>query len=402
MLKKFLALNRSKQAEILLWGLMFGRILQIFLCSVWARFHIPDVFLFNDIIIIVLMFMSIREWKYRISTRNIITVVGLVLFYFLSGIFYADSAEYVREHGEAFIRAVLYIFVGLAIDVNKHKYWLHQISRIATVGFFLYITFMSSLANNPVDLEEENMYLAYLALPTTLFVIWQLLENLNIIDLVLSVVGSFLILSMGSRGPFVCIVFFVAAYLLFFKKYKRNALSKFLIAAAAALLYLFADSILLLLIGIVSRFGLNVRVLESLMSKNMFAAENSSGRDRIWTELIQAIMKDSTGFGYGLGGDERITSTGFEAHNVILAILISFGLILGGIILFLIIRYIFRAIKHTENTNQRVFLLLLFTVGFVKLLMSAIFIVDYYFFMLIGYSIALSNQKSGNLTKTNI
>ena len=387
MLKKFLALNRSKQAEILLWGLMFGRILQIFLCSVWARFHIPDVFLFNDIIIIVLMFMSIREWNYRISTRNIIAVVGLVLFYFLSGMFYADSAEYVREHGEAFIRAVLYIFVGLAIDINKH---------------FLYITFMSSLANNPVDLEEENMYLAYLALPTTLFVIWQLLEKLNIIDLVLSMVGSFLILSMGARGPFVCIVFFVAAYLLFFKKYKRNALSKFLIAAAAALLYLFADSILLLLVGIVSRFGLNVRVLESLMAKNMFAAENSSGRDRIWTELIQAIMNDSTGFGYGLGGDERITSTGFEAHNVVLAILISFGLILGGIILFLIIRYIFRAVKHTKNANQRVFLLLLFTVGFVKLLMSAIFIVDYYFFMLIGYSIALSNLKSGNLTNTNI
>ena len=393
MLKRFLALNRSKQAEILLWGLMFGRILQIFLCSVWARFHIPDVFLFNDIILIILMFMSIREWRYRISPQNVIAVVGLVLFYFMSGMIYSGSSEYISKHSESFIRAVLYIFVGLALDINKQKYWIHQFSRIATAGFFLYITFMSALANNAVDLEEENMYLAYLALPTTLVVIWQLLEKFNLIDLVLSLVGSFLILSMGSRGPFVCILFFIVTYLLLFRRYKYTLLAKGLIVMVAGGLYYMADIVLLALGGLISKFGLNLRVIESLMLQNMFAAENSTGRDRIWSELIQAILNDSTGFGYGLGGDERITSTGFESHNIVLAILTSFGWILGGIILLLITRCLFRAIKYADTIDQKLFLLLLFTIGFVKLLMSAIFIDDYFFFMLIGYSISVSKQK---------
>lgn len=392
MINDFFKLSGQNKAEVLLFALMFGKILQIFLCSVWARVGFSDVFLVNDIIIIMLVLASMSLWKFRIYKGDVIALFALILFYYLSSLFYPDSTQYIEKHSDAFIHASVFVLIGLAIDIDKLKTHLHLFCRIAVIGFFMYIRLMSSLANNAVDLQEENMYLAYLALPTTLYVLWQCLEKFNMVDFVLSIVGSFLIMSMGSRGPIMCIAFFLASYFIFFKTYKHSKLVKSLIAIIASLFYYYSDILLSALLVLISSLGLSTRAVESMMTDAMFDINNSSGRDIIWEELLKAVQRGPA-FGYGLGADERLTSTGFFAHNVVLSILVSFGWLLGSLVLLYIIYYFAKALWVSNTSDQKVFFLLLFTVGFVSLLFSGIFLDSPFFFMLIGYAISLSRQK---------
>ena len=84
----------------------------------------------------------------------------------------------------------------------------------------------------------------------------------------------------------------------------------------------------------------------------MISLEESSGRDSIYEGMLEAIKNDTTGFGYGIGGDRLFSASNGYAHNFEIEILVQFGCIGGGILLLLLAILFLNTYYKSKKTSS--------------------------------------------------
>lgn len=183
-------------------------------------------------------------------------------------------------------------------------------------------------------------------------------------------------------------MFFVCGYLLIFKNFKNNIVTKTIIIGIAAIGYSFVEIICLTMIGISSALGLSSRVFDSILTNSFANYEESNSRDDIAETVIEYIKKDDTGFGYGLMGDRTLTHYGNYSHNFELEMLISFGKIGGTILLVLFFYFIIKSFMRTKNTPTCLILFVLFCSSFLQLQFSNSFISCPWLYLYIGFIVS--------------
>ncbi len=359
----------------------------------WTRIGInPNIA--NTVLLFFLAVLCLNKWKGLIRNSDVVLYFIIVALYFLSSIIYPVSRDLVISNSfEVLLVAVPFYFVGLIFKNDEYKEWLLLLSRFAIIINILF-TMLSSSSQSVV---EEDMHRAYMLLPSVLYVLARLFERFSLIDLLFFILGFLMESSFGTRGPFVCILFFAVAYLFFFKEWKYKWTIRIILVAIATALFSLSKYIAGLMIILLCTYGQSTRIFDSMLDQSLLNYENSNGRNEIQEELLHILSKDESGIGFGLFSDRFFSSYGFSSHNIIIELWFSFGYYIGSAILLIFILLFIRFFIKVKDNSTKIFGLVFFTVSFVKLMFSDCFILDGYLFFLIGY--CLNALRVSNTTK---
>ena len=359
----------------------------IWLCSYfstfWRRLGIPDANVPNLIVILLLLLFSRIVWSRRIRISDFIFYLAISFAYFACSIVYPNTESYLSEYAFTVICCTFpYIFIGEIFKVKNYEGWLTIASWFAVI-LNIALVFLRSGSDN--DSTDESMHRAYALLPSVLFLFWQFIENKKLIDLFFSVIGLFLVSSMGSRGPIVCFLFFASCYFFFFRDYRYPKFARSAIVLVSILLLNTSQYLAEFMILLLSKFGMSTRIFDKMLNDAFLNYEASSGRDDLHRVLLQTLNNDSNGFGFGLFAD-RIT-VDWYSHNLFVELWFSFGYVIGSLIIAMLLLLITIFFIKVKDREKRIFAILFFSISFVKLQFTASFITDTSLFFLIGYCI---------------
>jgi hypothetical protein len=208
----------------------------------------------------------------------------------------------------------------------------------------------------------------------------------RIIDMLFFLLGLLLILMFGTRGPLLCLIIFLLAFL--FLNYRHNAVMTINLLLVIGVFYIFLHPIVVVLMFLTRSVGLSTRIFESFFNDELFNYEKSSGRDDIHELLWNRVVNDRGGIGYGLGSDRLLGRNGTEyAHNLIYEVWMNFGLYIGSLLLILFVFFIvktFRKVYVSDKFNLFL-ILLIWSVG--HLMLSGSYLQDFQVYFFVGYCV---------------
>lgn len=352
--------------------------------------HFVSGELFNDLFIPfiygMLVILAFPEILRRIKIQDLILLLSLLGIYLSHYIIFPQNSAKLNEYLYQFSLCSLpYLIYGILIDIKRLHYPLYLLSIVIVIIQTLYsIVYLTHAQRSMGENGDEDMALAYMTLFFVTYVILGTLHNPNIIGIITSIIGSFLLLGYGTRGPIICIMFFAFTYFMFVSKNKHKIKIGFICLALLGLLIWKLDVIIPSAINFFSAIGLHTRILEKMLMGEMIGYANSSGRDTIATTLLEAL-KHSDFWGYGIGGTWQFGN--IYAHNVVLDFLISFGIVPGMFFIITLLIFFVIGFFRSKDALTKSFFLLLFSCGFFKMFMSNVFFKEPYFYFLIGYTI---------------
>ena len=227
------------------------------------------------------------------------------------------------------------------------------LSAMSIIILFVVLFFMGGMSEYELEGDEgEGMGKAYALLPCVLFMIWDSFRKTSFANILLSILGVFLLLSLGTRGPIVCILAFVLLYLLLFKDYKHPIRNRIVIISAGGVLYTFLTPLLLGVQGLLMAAGASTRIVNSILEDTF---DDSRGRDNIYSFMWEQIIKDPLS-GHGLAGDRASTYASWS-HNFAIEIFMTFGLVIGsailGFLLWMLIKIKYKEILYKHFTKDK-------------------------------------------------
>lgn len=372
--------------------LIYKLIVPIFIVFGLSEFTI----IINGTIFIIGLMLG---WKLFWRNFKIIDILAYILvsfFLYVSPIFYSSSNSFVDENILPFISGVLpCYFVGLSLNHPKRD---QMLLFVAKMGIIVQLFWQACFLLGFVEREEtvyddtlgEQMEAAYSLVFPVLTMICGCANKHSLENILFLVIGIALLFFMGTRGPIVIFLAFVAVYYLFFRSFKKfNILIKSVIISISALLYYFIVPICMLIAPFVASLGFSPRVFESFVGNAMVSSDATSDRDAFYDRVFGAIINDPTGFGYGWGGDRMFTPNGGYAHNLELELLCQFGMVWGGAILLFLFYLMLRSFLICKNRDDKNFWLVMVCTGFLSLQLSESYVTYPLFFVFLGGIVSL-------------
>lgn len=321
----------------------------------------------------------------RQSLVDIFWGIFIIAGYFVNIDLFPLTAEYLVNN-VATILCVAFpaYYIGTSMINEDYIDTLHKWSRIclyAIVVYFLVFGFKAEVGR----VEAENMGVAYRILPHLVMVMLYAFTKGKKTDIVLSIVGSILLLACGTRGPVVGVVLFFLVYVLFLYQSKKKWY--FVAGLSIVSLLMLMDMRILItpLTALLDHFGFSTRVVNALLTGEL---ANDNGRNEIMLTMMN-MLKANNYQGFGLAGDRNIVFWMAYSHNIILELCVTFGLYYGTFIFSLICYILLRSI-FVANSNEKGFIIsLVFGGGFFKLFLTSSFLLEYQFFFLLGYCVSI-------------
>lgn len=359
---------------------------------------LPFIGLAADMLMPVLIgaffLLSLKPMMTRLSGTDILIVIGILVVYFVHWAMYPGNSYYYEGNLWPFLlgRLPLYL-VGATFCSDRQEERLsilYKASILTIYGFTVY-----QLVLHPLDefaMSTGDMNSSYNLLPHACLVFYRMLQKPNGWNISGFVLSCLLLFMLGSRGPVLCIVVFAVVVLLVGKNVKRPVMF-FIIALCAVLLFFFEDLLQIVLnwaYNLAETFGLSTRVFDKYLSGD-FAVSNSR------TQIQDAVMhylNENPVFGLGIYGDRRVAG-GHYAHNIFIEILAHHGYVIGSILLITIGTYVVRTYLFARREGDGVSLLvLMLLLGCnLKLVVSGSYLLEPFFFFLIGYCVTQMRRR---------
>ncbi|MEG0693274.1 MAG: O-antigen ligase family protein [Oscillospiraceae bacterium] len=260
---------------------------------------------------------------------------------------------------------------------------------IALLGVLYYLA-----ALEPIGVY--SMPFAYVMLIPLIVLLFSFFKEHKWYDLVIPFFLLLMILARGSRGALISIIAAVVMILFNFllskkirEKMKKTTYVFLWIIIIVGIILLVANiEKVLTAIGIVlSKLGMDGRTVALFSSGDIF---HSSGRDYI-TDIVSTTVASNPFAAHGIYGTGvavndfmQIGIAGEYAHNIILELIFTFGIV-GGAAMLAAIAFIivFGLIKSKEN-DERKLIILFIAIGLFPLFISEIVWTSMTFWMLIG------------------
>lgn len=388
------ALSFSKQPFNLLCMIAWGYVL----LGYWRGINnkLPLFKDFTDelewLIVLVPLVLSIRPISYRLKLNDVFVTVGCVFVYLLNFIIFPENSKALEQHLFQFVVLTLpYYMYGIILDVDKFLkplFYVSLTSIIITI-FYQLIYLQGGGGSSDIDTTQYNMFLAYNMLQHVLLVSWITLKERKLWQWPFMVLGILLLLSLGTRGPILCLIVFIITYVMFFTHMRYKNIIRIIVVSMALVAFSFLEQIALFFQSLMIQYGMSTRIFDKFLAEDIGA---SSGRDYIQMKLYHELCCDTNGLGFGLLGSYKYVGT--YPHNMFLEFFFSFGWVIGTILLILLFVLIIRSFIACRNSrNHVVFLLLLVCGSIIKLQLTGTFLDDALFFMLIGYCINILRNK---------
>lgn len=358
--------------------------------------RLPVVGRFSDAIIyifsIICILGAIPHIKKYVHSLDILSFMGIVFVYVVALLW---NSEYLSPKFVDFLGiAVPLYFLGLAFNAKSELKLMYTISMITIWCRVLYLLFFEDKMSFTVAAYAGSMSAAYKILPHVCLVIAMAIKKPNYFSAITAIVGGIFVFLCGTRGAVLCIIVFIAIFVLLQNKYKRPLLAYSLAGVAVISIYTFYETIVNWLSSIALSVGMSNRIFLRI-SEGIFW--KSSGRNKLYDQIIEAISKNPI-FGYGMGGDYIISET--YVHNIVLEFLVSYGVILGSILLGAIIYIVYNGIFKSRDEEVKLFALVLACSTLVKLCLSGTYLDEMYFFFMLGICIG-NNRRVLKIKKVN-
>lgn len=359
--------------------------------------HMPVVNVLEPFVIPVFiitpLIICLPEFRKHIKGWDLVFYATLVIVYGADFIFrYKNYDQLISYLPLFFIGAIPYYYIGLSIDLKKTGHLLYQLSLICIiVSAFYYLLYFQQADNGAREIASGgDMAASYGLMPHLLLVLFHAMKTPKILNIAVSSVGIFLIMSFGSRGPLVCTLLFIAIYLLFIKKYKYPSLSKTIIVIVLIISSVYLNQFVEFMQIFTQQIGMSSRVFDKAEQGAFLNYQDSSGRDEISEKLLAALFNNN-GFGFGIGGDRVIC--GSYAHNLAVELWVSYGIYIGSVLLIVMIIIFGRGLILAPTEDERIFLWILLFCGFFKLFLSGTYLDEPYLFLALGYAINLKRNN---------
>jgi O-antigen ligase len=159
-----------------------------------------------------------------------------------------------------------------------------------------------------------------------------------------------------------------------------------IIALTSALIYIASvsnyDETLMWLRSKFKSIGFSTRILDMLLNDEFVAFTN--GRTDIRTIAISFITQRPF-FGWGFFSEYAVTGIAYS-HNFVVDLMFEYGIPIGVSIFIFILARVHKSLTLLRgDRDQQVFMLMLFSVGIVKLMLSGTYLTEGYLFMLLGF-----------------
>ncbi len=326
-----------------------------------------------------LIFKSIR-------LIDIVAYLAICSFYYLSPTIYPESRIFVDSTFLSFaLNKLPFYFLALIINFQRDKNALTIISKLQLVmtAIFVMLSLFRLVGNSA---SRENMASSYAVLFPTMYMFYIYSRTQSKKDILFFLLGVFLILIFGARGPLLCLIIFLLVFL--FHNYKHNTVVSINILIFICTFYIFLRPIMIVLMFLTKMVGLSTRIFESFLDEQLFNYERSSGRNEIHELLWNYIINDQGGIGYGLGSDRLFGRTGTEyAHNIAYEIWMDFGLYIGSFLLFLLALLFIFSLKKAYRSDEYYLLFILFVFSIIREFLSGSYLQDFQFYFFIGFCV---------------
>ncbi len=340
----------------------------------------------------VLLFFAFPYIRTRIRITEIIFYLAAVVVLLMTNLIYADNAAYISYYMSDIVWSFLpMVFLGTLYDHETDEAVLFWASLSGVLVGILYQGMKSSSGQSE---HYDSMGLAYRLLPSMMYLAYWAFTRRKFkywIPVIMSIV---FISAYGSRGPILSIVIYLVVGFLYSSTGKHMRYGMFWRVLAVVAVIILAstdilDKVAEFLKELFEGWGLSTRIFDFYLEGDI---GNTSGRDALTDGVIDAIQ-DSPFLGYGIMGDRVLFRS--YAHNLILEFWIDYGMIIGTVLLILLGVLIFQAFqKRREQKEYVLFLLMVVCMNFVKLMVSASYITEPYFFFMIGALLAAKRKET--------
>lgn len=352
--------------------------------SVFADYVVPAA-------IVLALIVSIPWFIKSIRGVDVLFYLGLVVLVIFTMLVFKNNVEVISEQWwRIFISSAGFYFLGLAYTHKECWQDLFWYSLASVVLVFVYQLF--KIRSGQV-LEEDNMYVAYNLLPSTMYLVYYASITRRKKLWLIAAGAAMTMFVYGTRGPILCILVYVAVYLLhrFSKTTNKRKFILVLIILFALSVVLVYDDLFIKIASLVSnifeRFGFSTRIFDYFVSGDVAI---SKGRDYLTTQVIEAIGNNPI-FGYGFMGDQYLL--GVYCHNLILEMWCHYGVVMGTLVLVALIALTVSAlIKSKGNKKLFFFVLMLICMVYVKLMLSNTYTLEPYFYFMIGVFVTVNRK----------
>ena len=337
-------------------------------------------------IVYVLSAIVVLIHNKRITVKSVLLPLGLSV-----ALFFALNINPGISVYSTFYETLLYVCIPVYLvfsNVSSFDNIFIYIKKLAYIsGAFFCLIFTVHYFITPIINSASYQITSY-AFLLPLFIILQK-NNKKPRDYILLSVMLFFSIVAGGRISLFCIVVFIAVQLI--KKGKKNVvfgLGTMVIAILAVTLF---DELLDLIVLLSAKFGIVGGIAYYTKVGNVFL---ETTRTDIWEQAINLISKKPV-FGYGLLGDRLVFTPGIAyAHNLFLEIALQFGLI---VLVIFALWFVFRFIKILKTERDNIpfittYRALLFSTGFLVLLLSCSYLNQPCFFAFLGMMVSRKNM----------
>lgn len=242
--------------------------------------------------------------------------------------------------------------------------------------------------------------LSYYILPYAIICFWEGVKKRSLPNLVLGFFLLYIIIGYGGRGALVSVLISFVFLLYINKKSYKIILLIILVAIFVILLYIYWDQLVLQL-----EYYLPYSRTVKMLRMNKFSTYDSRTNIILY---LEPIIKDSplriNGFGANhlyvneyykrLGIYSPLTAT--HAHNIFIALLVDWGLLIGGFLCISLIKVFFKTLKATIKTNDE-FTKIIFTIivltNLIHSMISGSYATGGEIWIALGYLIARSRMR---------
>lgn len=358
--------------------------------------------LLADVIYVVgLFFLIINSYKYLCSNLRIADV----MFFFFAVLCYVVSLiddgnySYISLTFSPFFKAIFLYYIGICLEIDVNIRFMGRERRledlmlvISAIGIIVMVMYQFYFVFTKGALPNEVSSWSTDNLIYVLFVVIYAFRNKHLFSVILGAVGLIALLSYGIRANVLSIFVAISVCII-----RRLSKSRYKIIGIIILfiitvgIYTYFDSILSILEIIFVRFGFSTRILALVNNSDIL---HTSSRELFYQRAI-SLINERWLTGYGIFGDRPIFGgMGEYVHNFFLEILFDFGLVMGSIMLILIVGQMIFAYFRCRNNNLLVdFFLLLLCREMVMLMFSGSYLVEGYFFMLLGFVVRINRKR---------
>lgn len=375
-----------RNIEALIALLFYTPQINFFLANILARYEIPTL---THYVYFILYVTGILTWCYglrKTHTMHCIIILSILLIWscLMNGEMIMELLE-VGFFSSTLAQLVFVFFPILLLMLEKINYrrlmkYLYVLSIVALALFVI------SFFLRNIDKHLEYMSFSYMAL-NSLFICYSYIYNFSHkrIVLLLCLMATYIIFILGCRGATVTLFLYILLITFFYlTRTKKNFIIKGIVFLGILLISLFYNAFFLEIAKSAEKMEYASRTIEKI-NNNTFM--ESFGRNYIWEQARANIHL----IGNGFFSDQSIlhdgsTDASTYAHNIVLEVLLDFGLPIGGCILLIGLFCVLKALKISYKTNDPIILnlsLAMLCVFFVKHMVSSSFLtsIDFWFYL---------------------